>query len=103
MLYQYTSPAANVKTFDPLNVCAYHSGMANTAKYRDTPAKRILRQAMLNAPKLAAAADMPVNTVRDALNGKRQPRPSTRAKLADALRTHSDTLARLADQMEAGE
>jgi DNA-binding LacI/PurR family transcriptional regulator len=68
--------------------------------YRDTPERRALRQAMLNARDLANLAGLPIATVRNALHGKRRPRPSTRAKLAAALRAHSATLATLADTLE---
>lgn len=55
---------------------------------------------MLNAPELARLSGLPVATVRNALNGKRRPRASTRRKLAAALRAHSATLASLADQLD---
>lgn len=72
-------------------------------KNRNTPERRALRQAMLNAPALSKLSGVPLDTVRNALNGKRRPRPATRAKLADALRRHSADLAALADQLEHGE
>ena len=55
---------------------------------------------MLNAPELARLSGVPLDTVRNALNGKRRPRPITRRKLAAALRQHSATLADLADQLD---
>ena len=55
---------------------------------------------MLNAPILARISGVPLATVRNALNGKRRPRPVTRAKIAAALRAHSATLAVLADHLD---
>lgn len=69
-------------------------------KNRHTPERALLHEAMLNAPTLARMSGVPLDTVRNALNGKRRPRPATRAKLAAALRAHSATLATLADALD---
>lgn len=60
-----------------------------------------LRDAMLNAPTLARLSGLSVYTIRAILEGKRRRLyPSTRRKLAAALRAHSATLMALADQLE---
>lgn len=63
--------------------------------------KKILHAALLNAPALSRLSGVPLDTVRAILNGKRtRPYAATRAKLADALRSHSGTLAALADALD---
>lgn len=65
--------------------------------------KRILHDALLNAPALAKLSGVSVHTVRAILAGKRERLyAATRTKLADAMRRHSDTLAALADELERG-
>lgn len=65
-----------------------------------TPEASLLRTAMLNAPVLAKLSGVSVHTVRAILNGKRaRLYPTTRSKLADALRRHAATLLSVADQL----
>lgn len=67
----------------------------------ERPDKELLRIAMLNAPSLARLSGVSVHTIRAILAGKRRRLyPSTRVKLAAALRAHSETLAALAEQFE---
>jgi hypothetical protein len=61
----------------------------------------ILRTALINAPALARLSSLSVHTVRAIIARKRKRLyPSTRAKLAAALRAHSTTLATLADELD---
>ena len=47
--------------------------------------RKLAKQHGLSGRKLAAAAGIDRNTVRDALNGSRTPRPSSLAKMRDYL------------------
>lgn len=64
---------------------------------KDNPVKL----AMLNAPGLAELAGVSVWTVRAYIAGQRDLLPETRAKIADAMRRHSDNLRSLADRLES--
>lgn len=59
----------------------------------------ILKAALIDAPQLARLSGLSVHTVRAVLHRKRNPRPETRRKLADALRAHGSNLDTLADAL----
>jgi len=65
-----------------------------------TPYRDLFRDANLPLPKLAELAGVNVNTLRSMSVGRTRPRPSTRRKLAAALRAHSATLEALARSLE---
>jgi DNA-binding LacI/PurR family transcriptional regulator len=61
----------------------------------------ILKTALINAPALARLSGLSVHTVRAIIARKRKRLyPSTRAKMAAALRAHGATLATLADELD---
>lgn len=56
--------------------------------------------ALVNIPELAKMSGLSPHTIRSVLLGRRRLRTPTRRQLAAALRSHSATLASLADQLD---